>query len=93
MGPKRTNQKSTVALIQYKLTLKKTKKDLKCEIRKLKVYSKYVSKHGNSRVIGELRISGIWIEKYGFQRGTIVDVICQPNELRIVRRSREVKRK
>ncbi len=71
------------------MTLKGTGKDLKREIRKLKVYSKYISKPGTSRVIGEIRISGIWIEKYGFKRGTIVDVFCQPNELRIVISSSE----
>jgi len=59
-------------------------KNTNCEVRRLKIYAKYVRCNNHSSIKAELRITSNYLSKYGFKCGTIIDVYCMPNELRII---------
>lgn len=60
------------------------KKNVRFEIRKIKIYSKYVQGRYTGVLKPELRITANYLNEYGFKSGTSVKVFCMPNELRIL---------
>ncbi len=57
-----------------------------CEKRKLKIYTKAVYRSNKMILIPELRLTGNYSIRNGFERGSVVDVFCKPNEIKIVLR-------
>lgn len=51
--------------------------------RKLKVYPKYrpLSSSYSSRIVPELRLSGVWLEQSGFRIGERVQVTIKDQEI------------
>jgi hypothetical protein len=60
------------------------KEIIKSDIRKIKIYSKYVQGRFCGVIKPELRITANYLNEYGFKSGTCVEVHCMPNELRII---------
>lgn len=51
--------------------------------RKLKVYPKYrpLASSYSSRIVPELRLSGVWLERSGFRIGEQVEIIIRDQEI------------
>ncbi|HWY11361.1 MAG TPA: SymE family type I addiction module toxin [Bacteroidia bacterium] len=53
--------------------------------RNLKVYGKYVRQFNGAKLKPEIRLTGKWLEKWGFKTGNLISVSNVDNGVIIVR--------
>lgn len=55
---------------------------IKTKNRRLKITAKYLQRPFNKGVYrSELRLSGKWLEEFGFEKGQFVDIVCEDKRL------------
>ncbi len=51
--------------------------------RKLKVYSRFQTYQNGIMIVSEIRLTGKWLEKLGFEKGKRIELSCEQNKITI----------
>lgn len=51
--------------------------------RKVKVYARFQNAQHKIVVVPEIRLTGKWLERFGFEFGKFVEVNCEQNKITI----------
>jgi len=51
--------------------------------RKLKVYSRFQPYQNGIMIVSEIRLTGKWLEKLGFEQGKRIELNCEQNKITI----------
>ena len=51
--------------------------------RQLKVYSKYKVNSKGGIIVSEIRLSGKWLQKLGFESGKFIELNCEQHKITI----------